>query len=552
MPAFDRTASLLALGSSPYDVLVIGGGMTGCGTAVDLATRGLRVALVDAGDLAAGTSSRSSKMVHGGLRYLEQREFRLVYENLHERQRLLRNAPHLVHPLPFLIPIFGEGGVRSKAVARSYKTALWLYDLTGGLRIGHRHREIDRDEVVEHFSTLDVSNLVAGFLYFDARGDDARVALCLARTAADLGATVATYAPATDLLRDRGGRVIGAVVTPRAPGEMPGSPIEIRARVVVNAAGVFADEVSELDNEEFRATLTPAKGVHVSVPAARLPCDVAAVIPVPGDHRSIFVVPWPDAPYVYIGTTDTAYEGDLHDPRCEADDVSYLLDAVNSFTSASLSPADVTGVWAGLRPLLKPTSDKALSRRTADLSRRHRVETAPDGVVRITGGKWTTYRKMAEDAGDEIARQLPGVTRSKTKRQRLRGSPGKSTITVSGVDKLTAAHLISRYGTDTPTVVALMREEPGNAEVLLEGLPYLVAEVRYAARHEMALCVEDVLSRRMRVALQDARAARRAAPKVATILGQELGWSAERTAREAERFSQRVVDELESAGLAAT
>ena len=552
MPAFDRTKSLLALGKSTYDVLVIGGGMTGCGTAVDLATRGLRVALVDAGDLAAGTSSKSSKMVHGGLRYLEQREFRLVYENLHERQRLLRNAPHLVRPLPFLIPLFGDDGARSKAITRSYKTALWLYDLTGGLRIGHRHREIDRDEAIELFPTLDVSRLTAGFLYFDARGDDARVALCLARTAADLGATVATYAPATDLLRDRAGRVIGAVVTPRSPGESASNPIEIRARVVVNAAGVFADEVSELDHEDYQATLTPAKGVHVSVAADRLPCDVAAVIPVPGDHRSVFVVPWPDTPFVYIGTTDTAYEGDLHDPRCEPADVDYLLHAVNSFTSASLSPADVTGVWAGLRPLLKPSSDRALSMRTADLSRRHRVETAPDGVVRITGGKWTTYRKMAEDAGDEIARQLPGVTKSKTKRQRLRGSPGKRSVSLSGVDELTAQHLISRYGTDAPTVVALMSEATANAELLVEGLPYLIAEIRYAARHEMAICVDDVLSRRMRLALQDARAARRAAPKVASVLADELGWSAERTQDEVERFSRRVVAELESAGLVTT
>jgi glycerol-3-phosphate dehydrogenase len=547
--SFVRATSLAALGAAPFDVLVIGGGMTGCGTAVDLATRGLSVALVEAEDFASGTSSKSSKMVHGGLRYLQQREFRLVYENLHERQRLLRNAPHLVSPLPFLIPLFGDDGVVSKAVARSYKMALWLYDLTGGLRIGHRHREIGRSEVIDHFPTLDVSELVAGFLYFDARGDDARVALCLAQTAADLGAVVASYAPATAFLRDGRGRVTGAVISPGGPGEDDLDPIEVRARVVVNAAGVFADEVSSLDESEVLESLTPAKGVHVSVPASRLPCDIAAVLPVPEDRRSVFVVPWPDAPFVYIGTTDTAYDGDLHDPRCQPDDVAYLLGAINKHTSASLTPADVTGVWAGLRPLLKPQSGRTLSLRTADLSRRHRVETEADGVVSITGGKWTTYRKMAEDAGDEIARQLPGVRRSATRRLSLHGAPGKGHPPKIGLEPGMAQHLERRYGTDAATVAAIVAEDPANAETVIDGLAYVVAEIRYAARHEMVVRLDDVLSRRTRAELQDARAARRAAPAVAAILAEELDWPAGRLADEIHAFDARVAGELASAGL---
>ena len=341
-------------------------------------------------------------MVHGGLRYLQQNEFGLVYENLHERQRLLRNAPHLVSPLPFLIPLFGKVGMVSKTVARAYKTALWLYDLTGGWRIGKRHRNIDRREVVEHFPNLDVSALVAGFVYYDARGDDARVALTLAKTAADHGAVVANYAEATRFLHDASGRVTGAIVTPRAPGEAEVS-FEVSARVVVNAAGVWADEVSWLEEGVTEQTISPAKGVHISVPSERLPCDIAAVIPVPKDKRSIFVVPWYESPYTFLGTTDTAYDGPIDDPRCEAEDVDYLLDAINALTSAQLTRGDVTGVWAGLRPLIKPAAGKKVSARTADLSRRHKVETSAEGVVLVTGGKWTTYRKMAEDAVDEGA-----------------------------------------------------------------------------------------------------------------------------------------------------
>jgi glycerol-3-phosphate dehydrogenase len=548
---FVRAASLRALGSGTFDVLVIGGGMTGCGTAVDAAARGLSVALVEAEDFASGTSSKSSKMVHGGLRYLQQREFRLVYENLHERQRLLENAPHLVTPLPFLIPLFGRDGAASKALVRSYKTALWLYDLTGGLRIGHRHEEVDRDEVVRHFPTLDVSSLIAGFLYYDARGDDARVALSLARTASDLGAVVANYTPATGFLRDHLGRVVGATLRPDAPGEQDSGDIEVRARVVVNAAGVFADEVSWLDEEVVAESLTPAKGVHVSVPADRLPCDLAAVIPVPEDRRSIFVVPWAEGPFVYIGTTDTTYEGDLREPRCEPADVAYLLGAVNRLTSADLKPDDVTAVWAGLRPLLKPSQGRRISARTADLSRRHHVGTEADGVVTITGGKWTTYRKMAEDAVDEIARQLPGVPRCATRRLSLHGASEVVGEPLAGLDEELSEHLRRRYGSDAEVLARMIVDKPADAEPIVEGLPYVAAEVRFAARHEMAVGLDDVLARRTRSQLQDARATRRAAPAVAQLLAEELSWSPARLSDEIATYEALITAELTSAGLPA-
>lgn len=547
MSGFRRQESLEELGKQTFDLLVIGGGMTGAGVALDAATRGLKVALVEKGDFASGTSSKSSKMVHGGLRYLQQREVGLVYENLHERQRLLNNAPHLVEPLPFLIPLFGNDGVVSKAVARSYRSALWLYDVTGGLRIGKRHKEISRAQVIEHFPSLDVSKLVAGFLYYDARGDDARVCLTLLRTAADKGAVIANYVEATKFIHDASGRVVGAKIRSTAGGERA-KAIEVRARVVVNAAGVYADAVSSLEDGIDADTITPAKGVHISVPAERLPCDVAAVIPVVKDRRSIFVVPWEEGPYVYIGTTDTAYDGDLGDPRCEPDDVAYLLDAVNTVTSADLTPADVTGVWAGLRPLLKPKQGKKISERTADLSRRHKVETSSEGVVLVTGGKWTTYRQMAEDTVDEVARQLPGIGACATRSLPLHGATTKKPA-LAGIDPGLAEHLYHRYGSDAVAIAALIADDPSLADPLIETLPYVVADVVYAVRCEMAIHLADVLARRTRAQLQNARATRDAAEKVATIMGKELGWTKKRREAEIEGFVETVNAELKEAGL---
>jgi glycerol-3-phosphate dehydrogenase len=551
VPVFDRSDSLRALASEHFDVLVIGGGMTGTGVAVDAASRGLKVALIEREDFASGTSSKSSKMVHGGLRYLQQREFRLVFENLRERQRLLINAPHLVSPLPFLIPLFGKDGVVSKTVAKSYQTALRLYDMTGGIRIGKRYKKIDRAEVVSHLPSLDVSHLVAGFLYYDARGDDARVALTLARTAADHGAVVANYVSATSFVSDAQGRVTGVTVTPCAPHENLES-FDVKARVVVNAAGVFADQVSWLERDNHEQTITPAKGVHITVPADRLPCDIAAVIPVPKDKRSIFVVPWAESPYVFLGTTDTAYDGSLDDPRCEPEDVDYLLNAVNALTSAGLTREDVTGVWAGLRPLIKPASGKKVSARTADLSRRHKVETSPHGVVLITGGKWTTYRQMAEDAVDEVARQMPGTPKCQTRSLPLHGSPGKTDIVVAAVDEEVSKHLANRYGTDASAVAELISDNPALGERVIESLPFIGAEIVYAARQEMAVTIADVLSRRTRAQLQNARASILAAEKVGDLLGAELNWTPEQRASQVSSFTANVADELRTAGLPKT
>ena len=565
---FRRAAALERLASEEFDVLVVGGGVTGAGVALDAASRGLRTALVEKGDFASGTSSKSSKMVHGGIRYLQQREIRLVYENLAERQRLLQNAPHLVTTLPFLIPLLGRNGVVSKTVARSYASALWLYDLTGGIRIGSRHRRVSRTEALAHLPTLRTEQLVAGFLYFDARADDARLTLSLLRTAVlDFGAVAANYAPVVGLVQGEDGMVHGARVSPAVRpgsagsfGEVDGGPdFDLRATVVVNATGVWADGVRALDEPDDHHAIRPAKGVHVTVPAARLPCDVAAVLPVPADRRSIFVVPWPEAGLVYVGTTDTDYDGSLDEPRCTSDDVDYLLGAVNAATTSALTREDVTGVWAGLRPLLATAGRGHRAERTADLSRRHTVRTSPRGMVTVTGGKLTTYRKMAEDAMAAVTPRLPAgraAGHCVTKRLRLRGAPGPGSPTglpngsPEGSQGAVLTHLRARYGTEVGTVLSVAEGRPELLEPLVEGLPYLGVEVVHAARSEMAVSLDDVLSRRTRARLLDARRSAEAAAAAGRLMAPELGWSEVEVAEQVARFSQAALDDLAAAGVA--
>ena len=548
MHPFRREDALRRLADEAFDVLVIGGGVTGAGVALDAASRGLKTALVEKRDFASGTSSKSSKMVHGGLRYLQQREIRLVYENLAERQRLLDNAPHLVAPLPFLIPLFGRDGVVSKTVARSYSTALWLYDITGGWRIGERHHEVTKQEALEHLPTLNTDHLVAGFLYFDARADDARLTLTLARTAAiEYGAAVANYTPVVGMITTAGA-TRGARVQPD-PAD-PSSAFDIRARVVVNATGVWADDVRALDEGAHPKSIRPAKGVHVTVPAERLPCDIAAVIPVPKDKRSIFVVSWPGTDLVYLGTTDTDYSGPLDDPACTPEDVDYLLEAANNITTSRLTRADVTGVWAGLRPLLAPEHGRRVSARTADLSRRHTVTTSHEGVVTVTGGKLTTYRKMAQDTVDAVVRELgesPRRRRCVTKDLPLIGATTKTRDPVAMAQP--HARLLGRYGSESPRVLALADGRPDLLEPAVTGLPYTRAELVYAAREEMAQTLDDVLSRRTRAMIQRAHATMKAAPAAAELIAPDLRWSTSEAAEQVARFTESCEKELLTAGL---
>ena len=518
--------------------------MTGAGVAVDAAHRGLRVALIDSGDIASGTSSKSSKMVHGGLRYLQQREFRLVYENLHERQRLLKNAPHLVRILPFLIPLFGKNGAVAKALVKGYSSALRLYDMTGGWRIGKKYRKVSRQQALRHLPTLNVERLVAGFLYFDARGDDARVALTLARTAADpFGAVVANYVKAIAFTHNEASRVDGVVVR----DEISHEEWRIQTKCVVNATGVWVNEIVELAAQTSSSTITPAKGVHISVPADRLPADVAAVLAVPGDRRSIFVVPFEEAPYTFVGTTDTPFDGDVDSPFCDAADVAYLLAAVNASTSSHLTTDDITGVWAGLRPLIAPKDGKKIRERTADLSRRHQVNVTRDGMIHVTGGKWTTYRAMAEDAMKEVHKKVGRMKATRTTNLRLFGAPSRS----DNVKNLTGLelHLYQRFGTERHAILSMIDKDPSLAAEAITGLPYTKAELLYSAEHEMATSLTDILSRRCRAHIQDARATLSAAPEIAQLIAPAMHWTPDDVSREVTEFQSLIAREFAHAGL---
>jgi glycerol-3-phosphate dehydrogenase len=562
---FDRNENIASLSEGTYDVLVIGGGITGAGAALDAASRGLRTALVERDDFASGTSSKSSKLIHGGLRYLQNGDVRLVYEALRERQRLLRNAPHLVKVLPFLIPVFeGKGGIIPKRLARALGSAMWMYDLTGGLRIGKRHRRLSRDAAFAHMPTLG-QRLAWAYLYYDAQADDARLTLAVARTAAlDFGATVVNHAAVTGIVKDGSGRVAGAVVdTAGTAGGVSGRQIEVRARIVINATGVWADDVRALDEGTHPRSIRPAKGIHITVPWHKLRNDIAAVVPVRQDRRSVFVVPWvtpggngdqggvdrgvADARVTYIGTTDTDYDGEVDDPQCTPEDVAYLLGAINHAIAEPIEVGDVLGTWAGLRPLVRDASNS----RTADLSRRHRVFASAGGMITVTGGKLTTYREMAEDAVDAAVRAMASAgeplprraRRSRTRSLGLRGAAGWREAAKRD------AHLGGRYGGEAAVVEAMTAVDPTMAEPLVPGLPYRRAEALYAARYEMATTVDDVLSRRTRSRLLGRDATAAAADDVAALLASELGWSEDERAAQVDRFRVALAHEREVPGL---
>jgi glycerol-3-phosphate dehydrogenase len=548
---FDREQHLARLADDTFDVLVVGGGITGAGVALDAAARGLRTALVERDDFASGTSSKSSKMVHGGLRYLQQGDVRLVYEALAERQRLRKNAPHLVQLLPFLLPFFtGRDGVIPKGLTRALGSAMWMYDFTGGARIGKLHERLKRDEVLDYMPTLPADRVAGGYLYYDASADDARLTLAVVRTAAlECGAAVANGVDVTGLLKDGDGRARGASVR-----TAEGREFDVRAHTVVNACGVWSDELRALDEGADPDSIRPAKGIHITVPWSLVRNRIAVVVPVPKDKRSVFVVPWGGVPggeprFTYIGTTDTDYDGPLADPQCTPEDIEYLLGAINfSVGGGGIGPDDIVGTWAGLRPLVKSAS----SGRTADLSRGHRISVSATGVVTITGGKLTTYRHMAADTVDTVVDQLGGsvegriARRSPTKKLRLRGAEGFEELAGSDDDRTRV--LAHRHGGDARVVLAMIEADPSLGEPLVPGTDYVRAEAVYAARYEMARSLADVLARRTRALLQARDASVAVAADVAGLLAPELGWDDAEIERQVAAY--RAIAEREAAATA--
>ena len=526
------------MAAEPVDVLVIGGGITGAGIARDAALRGFRTAVVDKGDLGGGTSSLSSRLIHGGIRYLEQGEFRLVFEASHERRVLLGIAPHLVHPLPFLFPVYRG----ARLPAWKLRAGMWLYDLLAAFHNVKWHRWLGRKATQRLEPGLRDKELKGAALYYDAQTDDARLVIATMRSAAQAGALVANYAEATALLKPDG-RVGGATVRDGLTGQAS----TIRALVVVNAAGPWVDRVRSLDDAGADPLLRPTKGVHVAVPRKRIGHTYAVTLTSPIDGRVMFVLPWDDLSY--IGTTDSDDDVSPDEVRATADDVVYLLRSANAFfPHARLSSADVVASWAGLRPLLRPPRVVTASA----ASREHRVVESPSGLLTIAGGKLTTYRVMARDVVDRVAARLreldgrPRAPRVPTDRLPL---PGGETADLEGLIKAavergasdrTARHLVARYGSESAAVLNLVDRDRSLGRPIVAGRPTLWAEVAHAVEREMAVRLSDVLVRRLHLFYATSDQGVPAGSPVAEWLAEPLGWDATRRAEEVTGYQELV------------
>jgi glycerol-3-phosphate dehydrogenase len=482
-----------------WDVAVVGGGATGLGIAVDAQSRGYRTILLEQGDFAQGASSRSSKLVHGGVRYLGQGNLALVREALRERGRLRANAPHLVRDLAFVVPRYRwwEGPF--------YGAGLKLYDaLAGSLKLSPS-RQLSRSQTVASIPGLARENLLGGVQYYDAQFDDARTALALARTAADHGACVLNHIQVAELTKKRG-RISGL----RAIDVEAGHEIEITARIVVNATGVFADQLRRADDPVAGPIVAPAQGAHVVLPGAFLAGDRAIVVPHTDDGRLLFVVPWQGR--VLAGTTDTPVDVPSTEPRPFEEEVRFILDTASRYLARTPRPADVLSAFAGQRPLV----NNRHSSRTQDLSREHLVTVSASGLLTVVGGKWTTYRKMAQDAVDRAA-EVGALERRACRTENLRLHGWRTDAPAEPWSGLLA------YGSDADAVASVIKESADNAKPIHRNLPYPRGLVRFAVREEMARSVEDVLARRTRALVLDARASAEAAPLVGEIAAEELG-----------------------------
>jgi glycerol-3-phosphate dehydrogenase len=548
LDARDRDEAMRRLAAGPLDVLVIGGGITGAGAALDAASRGLRVGLVESRDLAAGTSSRSSKLIHGGLRYLEQGDFKLVKEALRERDLLVsRLAPHLVRPVPFLYPLY------RKVVERPYVGAgLVIYDALEGIKrpVPH-HRHLTTRGALRRVPALRPDRLAGAMLYYDAQVDDARYTITVARTAALHGATVVTRASAVSLLRE-GERVTGA----RVRDEETGRTFDVAAARTVVCAGVWSDLVHEASGVQAGYQVRMSKGVHLVMDRSAI--DAATGMIVRTSKSVLFFIPWGDR--WIVGTTDTEWSGDRAEPAATTEDVDYILGEANRVLARPLTRPDVLAVYAGLRPLVaEPAPVKHSDAKHADakggadgaekpttkLSREHVVDSPLPGLVSIAGGKFTTYRLMARDVVDAAVENFPRpVPPSVTGELPLLGADGLAAVRACaqrladdyGVPLASVEHLVGKYGSVAGEILDLIRADKSLGQPLAGGAPYLRAEVAYAVTHEGALHVTDVLARRVRLLIESADSGAAAAPEVAAIMAPLLGWNRRRRAAEAREY----------------
>lgn len=546
----ERDEALHRMSNEGVDILVVGGGITGAGVALDAAARGYRVGLVEKSDFSSGTSSKSTKLVHGGIRYLAQFDFALVRESLVERGLLMRNAPFLVQPVGFLLPLYA-GAKRPMGMpirppfglgmGLLLRAGLLAYDLMSG-RLGiKRHRRISKGAAARLFPCLNTDKLEDAFIYYDAQTDDSRLTATVIRTAAQHGALVANHAEVTGFQQE-GGRIKAALVT----DVVSGKSFSIRAGTVVNAGGAFAGRIEALAGPST-ISIKPAKGVHVTVDRQALKLGRGAIVlPETDDGRLLFLVPW--GVHVTIGTTDTE-GGDIDRPRANEDDVAYLLRHVNRYMRCNLQESDIISAWAGYRSLV--TSRRSLQA-SSRLSRTHAVLDGPGGMVTVVGGKLTTYRRMAQDTIDHIARQQGRPIAHATTRLPLSGSEdwpdAYEGLKAAAVEFQLGPDTVRRlalYGSSSAVILDLIRATPDLAARIAPGLPYIMAEVTYACRYEMAIDLGDLLERRLRISLEDRSHGVEVAPKVAALMADELGWDEAETRRQVNCYRSVVADSFQ-------
>lgn len=500
---FDRDVFIKRIEEvSEWDMVIIGGGATGLGIAIDGASRGFRVLLLEKVDFAKGTSSRSTKLVHGGVRYLEQGNIQLVKEALKERGILLQNAPHLVHKLAFLIPCY------STFSKLKYLLGLKLYDwLSGSLSFG-KSSLLSAKEAIQKLPSLKTKGLKGGIQYYDGQFDDARLAINLAQTAAEQEATLINYMPVQGFIKDDTGKITGVQALDLESGKL----FSIHSKVVINATGVFVDDVLKLDNPSHQVLVQPSQGVHIVLDKTFLPGEEALMIPKTSDGRVLFALPWHE--HLLVGTTDTPLPSHSLEPVPLEKEIEFLLQTTGIYLTKEPTRKDILSVFAGLRPLAAPKKETS---KTKEISRSHKLLEDKSGLITITGGKWTTYRKMAEETVDlALLSSKQPLRRCTTQNLKIHGA----TTTLSKSAR-------SYYGADEAKLLQLEAENPEWAIPFLENHPYTPSQVIWAARFEMARTVEDVLARRIRILFLDARIARQLAEETARLLAQELGRSPE-------------------------
>lgn len=506
----------LVQGNQVWDFIVVGGGSTGLGVALDAITRGYTVLLLEGADFAKGTSSRSTKLVHGGVRYLAQGDVFLVLEALRERGRLLRNAPHLTRAQPFVIPIYTLFDMVQ------YTVGLKIYDwMSGGLSLGSS-KFISKEKTLEAIPTINPSGLKGGVVYYDGQFDDARLALSVAQTCAQRGATVVNYTKVTGLTKDSSGRVNGV----QALDVESGTAFTVQGKAVVNATGIFVDDVLQMDEPSRKGMIAPSQGVHIVLDRSFLPGEHAIMIPKTSDGRVLFCVPWHDK--VVVGTTDTPREKSEMEPEALEKEVDFILETAQANLSKRPTRKDILGTYAGLRPLAAPQEE---GKSTKEISRSHKVIVSKSGLFTVLGGKWTTFRKMGEDTVNKVIKKTSlAASSSISADTRLYGYTSAP---------FTADHM-SLYGAEREKIEALISSDPSLGELLHPDYPHTRAQVVWAVRNEMARKLDDVLSRRIRVLLLDPGAAWKMAPETVRIMAQELGKGEDWITGELEEFQTLV------------